>query len=57
LIANQLHYFASLPKFHTQFALGIEESVVPWELMRTKKQGRVIERPHYGKLVFLLFKK
>jgi hypothetical protein len=44
-------------KFHTQFALGIEESVVPWELMRTKKQGRVIERPHYGKLVFLLFKK
>jgi hypothetical protein len=50
--------FIILPLFKISYpvALGIDESVVPWELMRKKKQGRVIERPMMESL-FFSFKK
>jgi len=46
--------FIILPHFKISYpvALGIDESVVPWELMRKKKQGRVNERPTMESLFF-----
>jgi len=52
--------FITLPLFKISYpvALGIDESVVvPWELMRKKKQGRVIERPKMESLFFSFLKK
>lgn len=50
--------FIILPHFKISYpvALGIDESVVPWELMTKKKARKSHWEAHYGKLGFFLLK-